>query len=263
MIRKRLCMLALLTAMALVLSGCGINYSKTYSDAVESFADGEYADAAEAFEKLGDYSNAATYAAYSRGLVLFDQGQYIAAEPYFAKVRDFMYGETRYQYCYGCVLESQGSYSEAAAIFLALGQYENAPTLYRYNNARYAEDNNDFATALYDYQQAGDYSDAAIRLDNLRIQIYDQATLLMTEGYYEQALNLFSMLGNYYDSAEMARECKQHFRQARYDEAEALCESGDLAGAYQIFLSLTGFSDATTRAEELGLQLGYDLPTIE
>lgn len=260
---KHIRIFCLLCCLVFALCSCGINHRKVYDDSVEAFADGEYAEAADGFEKLGDYSNAATYAAYSRGLVLFDQGQYIAAEPYFAKVRDFMYGETRYQYCHAHLLESQGSHQEAAETFLALADYEDSKVLYHYNNARYAEACGDFANALFDYEQAGDHSDAPLRLDSLRTQVYDHAVVLMTEGYYEQALNLFSLLGTYYDSAEQARICKQHFRDARYAEAETLYNNGDLQAAYEIFLSLTGFSDATTRAEEIGQELGLELPNIE
>jgi len=197
MTRKPILLFVLLISLMLLFTSCSVNHTSAYNKAVEIFATGEYADAAEAFEKLGDYSNAPTYAAYSRGLVLFDQGQYVAAEPYFAQVRDFMYGETRYQYCHGCLLESEGKFSEAAATFLALADYEDAAILYRYNNARYAEANADYETALYDYQMAGDYSDAATRLDALRTQVYDQAVLLAAQGHDEQALHLFTMLGNY------------------------------------------------------------------
>lgn len=260
---KHLRLFCLLLCVLLLATSCGVNHRKVYDDAVEAFADGEYAEAAEFFEKLGDYSNAPTYAAYSRGLVLYEQGQYIAAEPYFAAVRDFMYGETRYQYCHGCLLESQGSYKEAADTFLALGEYENSKILYHYNNARYAEQNADYANALFNYEQAGDYADAPLRLDSLRTQVYDSATLMMVEGYWEQALNLFSLLGNYYDSAEQARVCKQHFRDARYAEAEAFYNNGDLQAAYDIFISLTGYSDATTRAEEIGQELGITPPSVD
>lgn len=256
-------LLSLLLCVLVLATSCGVNHRKEYDDGVEAFADGDYAAAALHFEKLGDYSNAATYAAYSRGLALYEQGQYIEAEPYFATVRDFMYGETRYQYCHGCLLESQESFREAADTFLALGDYEDSKTLYHYNNARYAEQNADYASALLDYELAGDHSDAALRLDSLRTQVYDSAVLMMADGYYEQALNLFSLLGSYYDSAEQARICKQHFRDARYAEAEAFYNSGDLQAAYDIFLSLSGYSDATTRAEEIGQELGIALPDVD
>ncbi len=261
--QKKIFLFSLFLCLLLCLSACSVNQSGTYNKGVEAFANGDYAEAADLFEKVGDYSNAPTYAAYSRGLVLYDQGQYVAAEPYFAKVRDFMYGETRYQYCHGYVLETQGMYAEAATTFLALADYEDAAIHYRYSNARYAEENNDFETALYDYQLAGDYEDAATRLDMLRTQVYDQAVLLRAQGHYEQAIKLFTMLGNYYDSADQALICKQHFREARYQEAELLYQNGDLQGAYDIFISLTGFSDATTRAEEIGQTLGIDLPNVE
>ena len=148
-------------------------------------------------------------------------------------------------------------------MFLALGDYESAKTLYHYNIARCEEASGDYENALFDYEQAGTYSDAAQRLDLLRTQVYDSAVLCKTEGDYEQALTLFSMLANYYDSPEQALICKQHFREQRYADAELLYANGDAQGAYQIFLSLTGYSDAATRAEEIGLELGIEPTVIE
>ena len=49
----------LLLCLMLVSTGCTVNHSSAYNKAVEIFASGEYADAAEAFEKLGDYQNSA------------------------------------------------------------------------------------------------------------------------------------------------------------------------------------------------------------
>ncbi|MEG2718494.1 MAG: hypothetical protein RSA55_03055, partial [Clostridia bacterium] len=87
--------LALCLLLLICLSSCSENQSGMYSKAVKSFAAGEYGDAAALFERLGDYADAPTYAAYSRGLTLFDQGFYADAEPYFEKSRGFMYGEQR------------------------------------------------------------------------------------------------------------------------------------------------------------------------
>lgn len=53
----------------LCLSACSTDYSRSYNRALDTFASGEYAEAAEAFERLGDYAQAPAYAAYSRGLV--------------------------------------------------------------------------------------------------------------------------------------------------------------------------------------------------
>lgn len=73
-------------------------------------------EAAEAFERLGDYAQAPAYAAYSRGLVLYEQGQYAQAEEYFAQSRDILYGEERYQYCHAHALAEEGCFAEAASV---------------------------------------------------------------------------------------------------------------------------------------------------
>ena len=72
-------LLGLCVAVAVCLSACSTDYSRSYNRALDTFASGEYAEAAEAFERLGDYAQSASYAAYSRGLVLYEQGQYAQA----------------------------------------------------------------------------------------------------------------------------------------------------------------------------------------
>ena len=101
-------LLGVFAGVLLCLSACSTDYSRSYNRALDTFASGEYAEAAEAFERLGDYAQAPAYAAYSRGLVLYEQGQYAEAEPYFAQSLDILYGQERYQYCH-CLLYTSGS----------------------------------------------------------------------------------------------------------------------------------------------------------
>ena len=61
----------LLGLVFVLLTGCTANHSESYRRALDIFASGEYEEAAQAFEKLGDYQQSAQYAAYSRGLVLW------------------------------------------------------------------------------------------------------------------------------------------------------------------------------------------------
>ena len=116
----------LLLSLLLCLSGCMQDRSRAYEKAVGLFADGEYAEAAQAFERLPGYAQADTYAAYARGLVLYDQGQYVQAEPYFEKTQDFMYGQERYRYCRAWRLMGEGAFGEACDGFRALGEFEDA-----------------------------------------------------------------------------------------------------------------------------------------
>ena len=92
---KRLLLAVCLCLLSLLLTACAADRGSAYDKAVAIFGKGDYDAAAAAFDKLGDYQQAATYAAYSHGLVLYEQGDYTAAEPYFAKTQDFMYGKQR------------------------------------------------------------------------------------------------------------------------------------------------------------------------
>ena len=134
-------LLGVFAGVLLCLSACSTDYSRSYNRALDTFASGEYAEAAEAFERLGDYAQAPAYAAYSRGLVLYEQGQYAEAEPYFAQSLDILYGQERYQYCHAHVLAEEGRFAEAAEAFEAIGDFEDAPLRSQYCLGRDAEAN--------------------------------------------------------------------------------------------------------------------------
>ena len=258
---RRVLLALLLLSAVFGLSACSQNHSADYEKAIDLFSKGDYAEAAQTFEKLGDYAQAQTYAAYSQGLVFYDQGQYSAAEPYFAKARGFMYGEQRYQFCHAVALEENGSYAEAAKAFEALGDFENASLHYQYCRACAAEINKDYSTALFAFEAAIPLNDAEDRLYGLRGQIYNRAIACRESGDYESAIVLFTMLGDYLSSADQAVECKDLYREAQYTQADALETQGGLQSAYDLFNSLTGYRDAAQRAEDLAQRLGIDTST--
>ena len=252
-------LLILLLVLSLALTGCAPNNSGKFESALKLFANGDYPEAAEAFEKLGDYSTAPTYAAYSRGLVFYDQGQYSAAEPYFAQTREFMYGEERYQYCHAIALMESGQYSEAAAFFLKMGEFEDAPMQAEYALARAAEENKDYESALYHYEAAGSLHDAQDRLINLQGQLYNRAIAFKADGNYASAMALFTMLGDYLSAAEQAIECKEVGLEQQYTDAETREAEGDLQGAFDLFIALSSYRDAAERAQLLADQLGIEI----
>ena len=256
---KRTGALALLCALALLLTGCG-DQTAAYEKALAYFGSGDYAAAADTFAKLGDYLQAKTYAAYSQGLTFWEQGNYTAAEPYFEQTQHFMYGGDRYRYCHAAALEEAGQYAEAAQWFAALGELEDAPQRAAYCRALDAAGNGDYETALINYQDAGGYADAAARLDALQFEIYGRAAELRDAKEYGQAFTLFTLLGENYDAQEQARICKNYFLDQTYADAEAMIASGDLQGAYDAFNTLSGYRDAAARADELAAQLGLNAP---
>ena len=91
---------------------------------------------------------------------------------------------------------------------------------------------------------------------NLQGQIYNRAIELREERSYEEAIYLFTILGDYLSSARQAVECEQIFRDEQYSQADAMEMAGDLQGAYDLFSTLTGFRDAAQRASDLASRLG-------
>ena len=253
---QRLALMLLLVLLAGSLTACRGDQSGAYSRAIDLFGQGEYAEAADAFERIGEYQKAATYAAYARGLALYGQGDYTAAAPYFEKTQDFMFGGQRYRYCTAYGLQESGQFAGAAELFLALADFEDAPLRYAYCTARDAEQNKDYQTALVAYEQAGAFGDAADRLDNLQSQIYFHAKALKKEKQYQQALQLFSLLGDYLASQQETKALKDIFRDQQYDQADALVSQGQLHQAYDLFAGLSGYRDADSRATELAARLG-------
>ena len=254
---KRLMMILLVCLLAFLMTGCG-DKEDAYDKALAIFAEGDYAQAATAFEKLGDFLQAETYAAYAQGLTYYEQGSYAAAEPYFAMTRDFMYGDQRYRFCHAYVLEEAGAFQEAAEWYEALGEFEDAARRAAYCTARIAEAAEDYETALVKYSEASGYQDAEARLDALNFAIFERATALMNALDYQQAILLFTLLGDRYDAPEYARFCKNKMQEQDYLAGEQMIKDGDLQGAYDLFHALVGFRDAASRADELANLLGID-----
>ena len=260
---RRVLLLCLCAALLFSLSGCMQDKSRTYNRAVDLFADGDYAEAAKVFEKLGDYASAPTYAAYSQGLVLYEQGQYAAAAPYFEKTQSFMYGRDRYRYCHAYSLMDAEQFAQAAAAFTDMGEFEDAALQAQYCEARDAEINKDYETALYGYEASLGLHDAEDRLYNLQGQIYNRAIALKAQGNYAAALTLFTMLGDYLSAPEQAVECKEVGLDLQYDQADALEAQGNLQAAFDIFYALSSYRDAADRAHALADRLGIEIKTID
>ena len=256
---KRRILTAMLASLLLFVSACAPNNSGKFETAVELFASGDYLEAAEAFEQLGDYSTAPTYAAYSRGLVFYEQGQFSAAEPCFAQTREFMYGEERYQYCHAHLLMEESRFAEAAEAFSRMGDFEDAAIQAQYCLARQAEISADYEAALYGYEACAGLHDAYDRLLNLQGQLYNRAIELKAESNYAAAITLFTMLGDYLSAADQAIECKTIGLELQYAEAENLEAAGDLQGAFNLFYALSSYRDAADRAESLAAQLGIEI----
>ena len=145
--------------------------AQRYKAADRLYGEGQYSEAAQAFETLGDYQDSSTRALQAR-------------------------------YAYAEKLLTDGDYDAAISAFAALGNYSDAAR--RIQAAHYAKaesllaaGNNDGAIA--EFEAAGDFEDAAERLQAIH---YSKAEALLAAGDYAAAISAFEALGNYSDAAQ-------------------------------------------------------------
>ena len=175
-------LLGLCVAVAVCLSACSTDYSRSYNRALDTFASGEYAEAAEAFEAIGEFEDA----------------------------------PLRCQYCLGRDAEAGARYDEALFAYEAAITIDDAEArLYNlrgqiYNRAIALKQEGDYQSAIDLFTLLGDYlssADQAVECKTyLRDAEYDQADALESSGDLQGAYDLFSSLSSYRDAAQRAED---------------------------------------------------------
>lgn len=139
-----LCLLLLVAAF----TGCN---ATEYKKAVELYESGQYAQAQNIFEELGEYEDSQAKAQdcrYMQGQALMESGKYEEAEEIFRKLGNYKDSNTYAQDCrymQGQTLMESEKYEEAEDIFQKLGNYKDSNTYAQdckwYLFAEYVENN--------------------------------------------------------------------------------------------------------------------------
>ena len=152
-----------------------------YNAAVEDMDDGDYEDAREEFEELGDFKDSAqliTECDYKEAKDLMEAGDYVSAQIIFEKL---------------------GNYEDSAE--------KLAECNYRIAQAYYAD--GDYENALTHFQAAGDYSDATIMVTKVT---YDYAIYIYeNENRYGDAVALLEGIRGYNDSEARIEEIENAY----------------------------------------------------
>lgn len=171
-----------------------IRQQDDYAAAVALLDAGKYDEAESAFAALGSYSDAEEYAEkvvpYKRALYIMDcakNGDVAGLLALGLKRSDVAEGET----------VSVALYREADKLFAALGDYADCSAQRESAQKAIAD--------YFDEQKRGEY---------------DAAQALLEEGCYLKARDAFLAMGDYKDSADMAKE-------SMYRRAAALCDIVD------------------------------------
>jgi len=143
-------------------------------------------------------------------------------------------------YQYGAQLYDEGEYLQAGNVFNFLGKLSDAESRtkvswYAAANAKF--DEGAYAEAIDLYALVPGYENSAERTQASR------GFILMAEGKYEEALKVFSALGDFEDSQTQVSEC-------RYQMALAQKEAGEYLAAAAAFDGIAHYRDSAELARE-------------
>lgn len=219
---KKRALLAVLLCMALTLTACASqDIGEYYQSAQLYLGCGDHAYAAELFEQLGEYEDAADYALYARALQALEEEEYDLARANLTAVNPF---------------KSSGRY------LMLLDAVD-------------AEADGDLAGALAVYEKLGTFAGADGAAERLRKAIPEAAVKegreLMAKGEYEAARALFLSLDGYGASRTLADNCTAAMNKIAYNVADDLYRAGNLLEAMEAFTALGDSLDAAKRAADI------------
>lgn len=206
-----------------------MNGSKTskYNQAVNAYTAGNYEDAAQRFEKLGDYRDSKQRTAESL---------------------------TRLHYNNGKLAFQSGDFDKAKEEYLAAGDYENAKLLAEESEraSHYAKgeslgSSGDLDKAIEEFLKS-EYKDYKDKISDLYVKKSDKA---LADGQFDQALELAETAGKYKESEEPVWSCY-------YKMGEAAFAKNDLRNAASYFVNAEEFKDAPDKAKSIYYTLGTD-----
>lgn len=169
------------------------------------------------------------------GISYVQEGDYETAWKYFSMC-DITETAKPYLYDVGKYYMNNGFYQEAAVVWGTLNGYQDSESqmmdCYRLQGAEY-EQEGQYSAALEMYEKCGD----AALVQGCR---YNWAKYAYEQSDYELAMDIFTELGNYADSAEMISAC-------RYQQARRAYSRGEYDLAIQIYTELGNYEDSADR----------------
>ena len=251
--RKRNATIAIIIVAVIAIAAAAALYitqvlipARNYQAAEALYESGQYQEAAQAFEAMGEYEDAperALQARYAHADALQTAGDYDGALAEFEALGDYNDAPQRIpgvHYAKAEALLAAGDYDGALAEFEAAGDCEDAPerilaTHYAKAEALLAAGDNDGAIA--EFEAAGSYLNAPERIQVIH---YTQAEALLAAGDYDGAITEFGAAGSYEDASE-------RIPATHYVKAEALLAAGNYDGAITEFGAAGEYQDAPGR----------------
>lgn len=222
--------------------------NQRYEAATRLFAEGNYAEAYEAIQKVPEKKNdTETLLPYYDAYADFSAGDYASAAQKFEAAGEYEDSVPMAGYCRAVELMEEKKYSEAYGEFAALGEFRDSQDMLKECPYRVAEDlmaEGNFEEALSRFKVLSGYKESDAKGQECSYQL---ASAALERKEYGDAYNAFLALGDYSNSKEMLSEC-------RYRMAGDLMAAGNLAGALERYDALAGYKDSADQAKECRYQ---------
>ncbi len=204
---KLIALILILITATICLSSCQQSDSKRYEEKEKTaealMLQHKYNEAALEMEELGDYNKAVQFARYCRGLEAGEKDDFETAVHIFETLGDYRDSIKMTSYYAGRLHESNAG---------------------KENNSRSEE----LLSAAKIYLENPGFRDSQARADACYQIVYSIAKEWSKQKEYDTAEQIYISLGDYLDSATLAKQAK----------ADALFEAGDWIGASSIYSEL-------------------------
>ena len=216
-----------------------------WDEADALFDMGQYAEAAQAYDALGDHEKM-LLSSYKQAEKQAEAGKYRSAAELYMSIAD--YADSREQhYQMGALARDTGNLADACAIFTEDIAYGNSKEAL-YQTGILASKVQNYEVSVMAFAAVGEYKDAAMKCS---MDTYAWGVQLFDNGDYDKSAEVFVSMGNFSDAAEKAQK-------ATYAAAEVLWQSGDYREALEAYTSgkLEGYGDADDHMNDCRYHLG-------
>lgn len=256
---KKLALMVLLCAVALLSCGCGATKKLKYTTAISQLDSGKYDKAKKNFQELGDYQNAKIYADecdYKHAIACMDEAKYGEAATLLEGISGYsaaadMYIDCRYKYA--AQLVEAGEYEEAEEIYEEQITYADSATLLtecRYLYAQALAVQNHHKKAMELLGELDDYKDSR--------SLYRHSAYILAKKYFKEKDNyeaylLFDGLGKYKKSKQYIKKIMARSKSAIYKKAVETYEAGEMKKAAELFKGTKGYKDSDDYTKQIKL----------
>lgn len=167
-------------------------------------------------------------AKYDQALKLMQEGKYVEASTQFQKLGDYSDSKYRVRQVAANYYYAYGAYDNVSDIYATLPEkYQDhaADFVSQYNNAVAQMNAGEYDEAISVFTKLGNYSDSK---DKITEATYRKAGEMAQQGLYDDAIGLYTGLGDYSDSKNLLAQAN----------ADKLYAAGDYTGALKIYATL-------------------------